>query len=135
MDASTSSEACVLVGDCLRPEARRRSDLLCGIENTEGLAALPSEVSSEDLHLWHAACVTHARPSAQELATILKVRAAAPWLIVRPNTQGRIIHLRLPEILSERINSEAAAVQMRKPCADCQGLDPDCPSSAHEYDN
>ena len=63
----------VLVGGRIRPEARQRSDLLSGIGNTDGIAALPNEISPDELHLWQAACVVGREPSTAELVTVLKV--------------------------------------------------------------
>jgi len=74
-NATTPSEdeQVVVVGHCVAKTAIRRSNLLKGIETTEGLACLPGKISQEKLKLWEAACVANIDLHSFELSSVLKV--------------------------------------------------------------
>lgn len=63
----------LVVGYRVEAAAVKRSNLLAGIEHTEGLASLPAQVTPEDIQLWQTACAVDFRLPLDELVTVLKV--------------------------------------------------------------
>lgn len=72
--AVNGSGHAVVAGSCISPEAVKRSRLLSGLGDTQGLAPLPGGITFEDIKLWEAACLSDLELSADELATVLQVR-------------------------------------------------------------
>lgn len=68
------SEA-VVIGNRVSEKAVRRSGLLSGLAETEGLASLPARLSSDDIQLWEAAYVMNVDMSSEDLAAVLHVRS------------------------------------------------------------
>lgn len=72
----------VVAGSCISPEAVKRSRLLSGLGDTEGLAPLPCELSPDEIKLWEAATLFKTKLSLDELVTVLKVRGRATALLL-----------------------------------------------------
>eukprot|EP00892_Ulva_mutabilis_P005624 jgi/Ulvmu1/3433/UM016_0052.1 len=66
----------LFVGECVSSDAAERSDLLAGLLQTDGLAALPATIQPEDVQLWQAACLLIGEPSTDELVTVIRVADA-----------------------------------------------------------
>ena len=79
---SNCSGHAVVAGSCISHEGLKRSRLLSGLGDTEGLAPLPGDISPEDIKLWDTAVLFNTELSPDELVTVLKVRdrAAAVFL-------------------------------------------------------
>eukprot|EP00892_Ulva_mutabilis_P002864 jgi/Ulvmu1/12579/UM092_0009.1 len=75
-DAPLQGEDAIVVGERICESAAKRSELLSGIQNTEGLAELPRSISPADVRLWQAACIFASDPPTEELVRVLKVADA-----------------------------------------------------------
>lgn len=72
-DTPSKDQHVVVVGNSVSRKAIRRSNLLKGVEATEGLACLPGKISQEEFKLWEAACVVNVELHSFELSSLLKV--------------------------------------------------------------
>lgn len=74
LENTQEEESLVVIGNCVSANAIRRSGLLSGIESTEGIASLPSQLSPEDVKLWETSYLVDIELPLDELVTVLKVR-------------------------------------------------------------
>lgn len=81
----------VVIGRCVSENAISRSGLLSGIGDTEGLASLPSQLSSDEVKLWETAYVIDVDLSPHDLATVLKVRASTVSATLHACLSGQLL--------------------------------------------
>lgn len=82
----------VIIGERVCETAAKRSELLSGLGNTEGLAQLPGHLSPADVRLWEAACTFKSDLTIEEVVRALKVCfGATPRSSLRsmPGCSGR----------------------------------------------
>lgn len=72
--ASNGSGHAVVAGRCISREGLKRSRLLSGLGDTEGLAPLPGNISPEDIKMWDTAVLFNTKLCPDELVAVLKVR-------------------------------------------------------------
>lgn len=70
---SNDDDDAVVVGVRVSRKVVRRSGLLAGIKDTEGLASLPAGLCPQDVKLWETACTFNIETRVDELVTILQV--------------------------------------------------------------
>lgn len=73
-----------MIGRRVSDQVINRSGLLSGIQNTTGVASLPSHLSPEDVQLWQTACAVDVDMSMDELIKVVKVCSpCCPVLLVK----------------------------------------------------
>lgn len=73
VEDAEGTNSSVVIGNRVSEAAVRRSGLLDGIDITEGLASLPSNIAPADVKLWEAAYLINMTPALPELIAVLKV--------------------------------------------------------------
>lgn len=86
-EATLQNGNAVMIGNRMTEAAIKRSEVLSGIEHTEGLASLPAQLSPEDVRLWQTACSVDFEVSLDEIVTVLKVRNA--WALRKMHRMTR----------------------------------------------